>query len=228
MSLYNFASLELLPHMRQVQEYDSSRQPESVAILDIGGEASNFVVTNGYRVWQRSIPLGGSHFTRILTKDFKLTYRKAEELKRNAASAADPKAVFQAMRPVFQDLVTEVQRSLGYFMNLDREARVSHIVALGGGMKLPGLARYLGEKLQLEVKQPAAWNSLDADTGIAPLLEQQRAGFSVCYGLAHQGLGRAPLRSNLLPLDMQRGAAARLKTLLSKASRFTRRMLSHR
>jgi type IV pilus assembly protein PilM len=95
-------------------------------------------------------------------------------------------------------------------------------------MKLPGLARYLSQNLQLEVKQPAAWNSLVADAGVALLLEHQRGAFSVCYGLALQGLGRAPLRSNLLPLDMQRGAAARLKTLLSKASRFTRRILSHR
>ena len=53
----------------------------------------------------------------------KLTFAKAEHLKRNATTAQDPKAVFQAMRPVFNDLQTELQRSLGFFTNLDRTRR---------------------------------------------------------------------------------------------------------
>lgn len=57
-----------------------------------------------------SIPIGGNHFTKALTKEMKLTFAKAEHLKRNATAAADPKAVFQAMRPVFNDLLTQLQR----------------------------------------------------------------------------------------------------------------------
>ena len=64
------------------------------------------MITNGYRVWQRSVPIGGNHFTKALTKELRLTFAKAEHLKRNAMKAEDPKAVFQAMRPVFSDLLT--------------------------------------------------------------------------------------------------------------------------
>ncbi len=71
-------------------------------IISLGTDATDLVVTNGYRVWQRSIPLGGNHFTKALTKELKLTFAKAEHLKRNATAAPDPKAVFQAMRPVFR------------------------------------------------------------------------------------------------------------------------------
>ena len=49
--------------------------------------------------------LGGNHFTKALTKQMKLTFAKAEHLKRNAMKAEDPKAVFQAMRPVFSELL---------------------------------------------------------------------------------------------------------------------------
>ncbi len=91
--------------------FDSENPPKSTVVLAMGTDATDLIVTNGYRVWQRSMPLGGNHFTRQLTKDLKLTFAKAEHLKRNAMEADDPKLVFQAMRPVFNDLVTEVQRS---------------------------------------------------------------------------------------------------------------------
>ena len=87
--------------------------PESIVLVSLGTDATDLVVTNGFKVWQRSVPLGGSHFTKALTKEMKLTFAKAEHLKRNATTAQDPKAVFQAMRPVFNDLQTEVAALAG-------------------------------------------------------------------------------------------------------------------
>ena len=84
-------------------------------MLSLGSDVSDLVVTNGFKVWQRTINLGGNHFTKALTKQMKLTFAKAEHLKRNAMKAEDPKAVFQAMRPVFGELLGEVQRSLAFF-----------------------------------------------------------------------------------------------------------------
>jgi type IV pilus assembly protein PilM len=93
-------------------------------------------------------------------KEMKLTFAKAEHLKRNAREAEDPKAVFQAMRSVFGDLVTEVQRSIGYFQNIDRSAKVGEIVVLGNAAKLPGLAPYLGKNLGHEVSVVGSFNRL--------------------------------------------------------------------
>ncbi len=126
----------------------------------MGTDATDLVITNGYRVWQRSIPLGGNHFTKALTKELKLTFAKAEHLKRNAMSAQDPKAVFQAMRPVFNDLLTEIQRSIGYFTTIDRNAEIGRVVALGSGMKLPGLRRYLAQSLGYDVVRVESFRGL--------------------------------------------------------------------
>ena len=78
-------------------------------VVSMGTENSDIVITNGYRVWQRSIPIGGNHFTKQLTKEMKLTFAKAEHIKRNAREAEDAREVFRAMRPIFNDLVTEIQ-----------------------------------------------------------------------------------------------------------------------
>ena len=77
-----------------------------------------------------TVPIGGNHFTRALVKDMKLTFAKAEHLKCNATKSPDPKAVFQAMRPVFNDYVAEIQRSIGYFSSVNRSAKITKVVRL--------------------------------------------------------------------------------------------------
>lgn len=204
LALYNFLQFdELAADLPTPQEYDPESPPKSTVILSLGVDASDLVVTDGYRVWQRSLPVGGNHFTKALMKDLKLTFPKAEHLKRNATSAQDPKAVFQAMRPVFNDLLTEVQRSIGYFSSLDRNAEIERIVAVGNAMKLPGLRKFLEQNLGLPMAKVDTFERLVGSTVVsAPAFQENLAGFGLCYGLALQGLGKSGLRTNLLPSEV--------------------------
>jgi len=203
LALYNFMLFDRLSDLPPPEEYDPEKPPESVVVLSIGTDATDLVITNGYRVWQRSIPLGGNHFTKALTKELKLTFAKAEHLKRNATKAEDPKAVFQAMRPVFNDLLTELQRSIGYFSSIERTAEISHVVALGNAMKLPGLRRYLSQSLGFEVQRLDEFRHLSGHQVLnAPAFKDNALCFGPAYGLALQGLGKAGLRTNLLPKEI--------------------------
>jgi len=200
LAIYNYALYDRLPDLPPPEEYDPEDPPESVMVVSLGTDATDLVITNGFRVWQRSIPLGGNHFTKALTKELKLTFAKAEHLKRNATSAQDPKAVFQAMRPVFNDLLTELQRSIGYFSSIDRAAKLGKVLALGNAMKLPGLQRYVSQSLGYEVEPVKEFESLvGSDVLGAPSFQENAGAFGVAYGLALQGLGRGGLTTNLLP-----------------------------
>lgn len=212
LSLYNYVAFDFLQDLPAPEEYNPDDPPPSVVILSLGTDATDLVVTNGFRVWQRSIPLGGNHFTKALTKELKLTFAKAEHLKRNATAAEDPKAVFQAMRPVFNDLLTEVQRSIGYFTSIDRAAKIDRVVALGNAMKLPGLRRYLSQSLGFEVVRIDAFNRMSGSevTG-APAFQENLLCFGVCYGLALQGLGLGSLHTNLLPKEIVKDRLIRQK-----------------
>ena len=203
LSLYNFAAFDQMPDLPTPDEYDPDNPPDSLVVLSLGTDTTDLVITNGFRVWQRSVPLGGNHFTRALTKELKLTFAKAEHLKRNATQAEDPKAVFQAMRPVFNDLVTEVQRSIGYFSNIDRTAKLGRVLVLGGAMKLPGLQRYLSQNLGFEVARPEKFEHLEGPGVIdAPAFRENLLSFAPCYGLALQGLIDTKIRTNLLPREL--------------------------
>ena len=210
--IYNAMAFDLLSQVEAGRDYDPDQPPESIVILAMGTETSDLVITNGYRVWQRSIPLGGSHFTKALTKELKLTFAKAEHLKRHANEAEDPKALFQAMRSVFGDLVTEIQRSLGYFQNIDRTARVGRLVMLGNAAKLPGLKQYLTSRLERDVVVLDAYHRLSGAPVLStPAFADNYLSFAVCYGLTLQGLGKGKLSTNLVPRELITQRMIRMK-----------------
>ncbi|HND52948.1 MAG TPA: type IV pilus assembly protein PilM, partial [Pirellulaceae bacterium] len=201
LAVYNLVTHEMLGDA--TGEFDPEDPPESLVVLSMGTDATDLVVTNGYRMWLRSIPLGGSHFTKQLMKELKLTFAKAEHLKRNARQAEDPKAVFQAMRQTFSDLVNEVQRSLVHFQNIDRKAKLGKIVLVGNASKLPGLGSYLTKQLGNDVVEMPTFQRLDVSAiDASPNFKDNVPSFAVSYGLCLQTLGLAKMGTNLLPREI--------------------------
>lgn len=214
LALCNYAAYDLL---RKDAEGNGEAEPEAgeeptprgktrcVVVLDLGTDNSNLVITDGQKIiWQRPIPVGGNHFTRALTKDLKLTFAKAEHLKRNAAKSSELGNILKALKPVLTDFVNEVQRSLSFFVNSHRAAHVAYMVGLGSAFKLPGLQKFLREKLQLEVRKPNNFNRLSGERVTAdPVFVENLLSFPVAYGLALQGLGQARLGTNLLPHEIR-------------------------
>ena len=56
-ALYNFITFDQLK---------GSGSKESVVLLDIGADNTDLIITDGTRIWQRNVPIGGNHFTRAL------------------------------------------------------------------------------------------------------------------------------------------------------------------
>jgi type IV pilus assembly protein PilM len=190
-SLYNFL------------RYDKKDGGGATLLIDVGAENTNLVISDGDRVWIRNVPLGGNNFTQALAKEFKLPFSKAENLKRHAAESRHARQVFQAMRPVFGDLLTEIQRSIGYYTSLHRDSRVERVVALGNAFRLAGLAKFVSQNLGVDVQKVEGITSL-ADSEIlgAPLFRENILSFGVAFGLAVQGLGLGAIGTSLLPPEI--------------------------
>jgi type IV pilus assembly protein PilM len=206
-AIYNFTVFDQMPDLPGPENFDPDSPPKSIAVVSLGTDTSDLVITNGFRVWQRSLPIGGSHFTKALTKELKMTFSKAEHLKKNATEADDPKAIYTAMRPVFNDLTTELQRSLNYFRGIDRKAQIGRVLVIGNAVKLQGLQRYLQQNLGLDapLEVPTSYRGLEGDSVLtAPAFKDNLLSFAVCYGLAVQGLQRGALRTNLIPKEIVR------------------------
>src|SRR5206468_5559240 len=133
--------------------YHDQRFNGTTMVIDLGAENTDLIIADNETIWMRSIPIGGNNFTDALTKAFKLNFAKAEDLKRNAATSKYARQIFQAMRPIFADLVAEIQRSVGFYASVHRDSRIKKIIAVGGTFKLPGLQKYLQQNLQLDVER---------------------------------------------------------------------------
>ncbi len=175
-------------------------------LLDIGTMATDLVIAHSGRVWVRTFPIGGHQFTEALVETFKVPYSKAEKLKREAEQTKHARHVFQAMRPVFTDLVQEVQRSIGYYQSLHPEAKLKRLIGTGSTFRLPGLRKYLKQQLQLDVYRLEQFKRLNVDGPRAGEFQNDTLNLSSAYGLALQGLGMSTLNANLMPVQMVRDA----------------------
>jgi type IV pilus assembly protein PilM len=194
-------------------KYEGVIGSEAVVILDIGARNTELIVTEGNSLWTRNIPIGGNHFTEALVKTFKLSFRKAENLKREAAKSKYARQIFQAMRSVFADLVAEIQRSIGFYTSSRRGVKLHKVIAMGNAFRLPGMQKFLQQNLSMEVVRPSTFKKLNASNARnAPELLDRLLSYSVAYGLALQGLGQAQITSNLLPSEIAKQVIWRKKT----------------
>ena len=174
-------------------------------LADVGADKTDLVVADGPRIWTRTIQIGGNNFTEALVRAFKLSFGKAESLKRTAATSKYARQVFQAMRPVFADLVQEIQRSIGYYTSLHRESRFKRVLGLGNGFRLPGLQKFLQQNLNIPVVKIDNYNLTTLAPELSePTFAEDALSFGVAYGLAVQGLGESKVSTNLLPDEVVR------------------------
>jgi type IV pilus assembly protein PilM len=175
-------------------------------ILDIGTVSTDLIIAEAGRVWVRTFPIGGHQFTEALVSTFKISYSKAEKLKREAEQTKHAKHVFQAMRPVFGDLAQEIQRSIGFYQSVHPNADLKRLIGLGSTFKLPGLRKYLKQQLQLDVYRIEQFKKLEMDGPQGGEFQAASLNLTTAYGCALQALGRAPLRANLMPVPVLREA----------------------
>jgi len=181
---------------------------EATVVLNIGAENTDLVVCTGSTVWQRCILIGGNAFTRAIADTFKLNFEKAEKLKRTAPMSKYARQIFQAMRPVFTDLATEVQRSLGFYRTSNPNTKLTKVIALGGGTKMRGLLKYLQQTVEIPVERPDSFKKLVISSGVSvPKFHENVSDFGIVYGLGLQALDLGRIESNLLPRGIARSMA---------------------
>jgi type IV pilus assembly protein PilM len=180
-------------------------QTPGTVVVDIGTTSTDLIVAEAGRVWIRTFPIGGHQFTEALVEAFKLSYPKAEKLKREAEQGQHARHVFKAMSPVFADLAQDIQRSIGYYQSLHRDAKLVRLIGLGATFQLPGIRRFLKQQLQMNIYRLEEFKRLNVEGARAEDFKANIVGMATAYGLALQGLEMAALEANLMPAAVLRG-----------------------
>lgn len=194
-------------------DQDFNDKTPGTVILDVGASSTDLIVSEPGRVWVRTFPIGGHQFTEALVGAFKLSYVKAEALKRQAEQSTHARHILQAMRPVFGDLAQDVQRSLGYYQSSHKDANLTRLIGLGSTFNLPGLRKYLAQQLQMEVVRLEKFNKITVEGPSGAEFEAGTINLATAYGLALQGLGfDFGIMANLVPVNIVREGVWKKKT----------------
>ncbi|MDX1682412.1 MAG: type IV pilus assembly protein PilM, partial [Phycisphaeraceae bacterium] len=181
--------------------FDLELTPDSpgTILMDVGTSSTDVVIFDNGSLWLRTLPIGGNDFTEALVRAFKLSFRKAEKLKREAGTSKYARQIFQAMRPVFADLVQELQKTLGYYRSINRDAELERLYGFGSTFRLPGLQKFLKQQLSVDVIRPDSYDRISVEGKQAADFAHHALTLGTAYGLALQGLEEETVDANLLP-----------------------------
>jgi type IV pilus assembly protein PilM len=134
LALHNAVAYELL---------SGETAPKSIAVIDLGTQGANCVVSSPKRVWFRSTSGGGDDLTAALVKQLQLTTTAAEEIKRVPQRARRFHLWHSALQPHFVRQASEIERSLSSFSREFPDLQIECLFLAGGGAATHGLLRHL-------------------------------------------------------------------------------------
>ncbi len=213
LALYNFIKFD--------QQFPDG---EAVIILDVGADNTDLVVYQGDQLWMRSLPVSGNDITNVFAKKFRVSLPEAEVLKRQVNDSRQSDKIIRVIESGLTDLVSEVNRSLGFYRSQNPNATLDNLVISGNTFRLPGLPEYMAEKLRLTVNILEDLDRIQVAPGIdRSHFMQDLQSLGVAMGLGLQATGAARADLNLMPkgmqtqrvLDSKRWAAAAVVAILA-------------
>lgn len=190
LAMYNFLRYE-------------GRAEEPLIVLDVGAHTSDVLILNHPRFWVRPLLIAGNDITERLQSHFGVSAQESERIKARASETAHEAQVLRVIRPVVGSMISEIQRSLGYYKSLARGVKFEKVLALGSAFRLRGLDRLLAEGLQYEIERLEDVRRFDIEPPMDPTaFLDHLGGACVALGLVVQGVGLGHMNINLVPEEL--------------------------
>ncbi len=173
-------------------------------VIDIGAGNTDLLIIDGERFWTRNVTISGNDITRALQEKYQISFEEAEDLKHKAADSKQAEKLFGVMRPIVDDLLGEIQRSIGYYKAQTHSVRIERVLLLGNAFKLQRLAEYFRESLDYEVSLLSGLQRIRTASGDPAAFAPQVSNYAVALGLAVQGLGLGRVDIDMMPADVVR------------------------
>jgi len=164
-----------------------SRQNDPIImIVDIGAASTEItIVENSVVSHVRSIPAAGYAMTRALTQGLGLDATQAEQFKLKFGMSQDKLEgqVYRTVKPLVGNITDEIRRSMKYYFE-QFGSNVQKIVLTGGGSRMPLLADYIKNTLNIEVSYGNPWERITAQPEVISKLSEIAPEFATVVGLA--------------------------------------------
>jgi len=181
-------------------------------ILDGGARVTDFVVADGEEFWFRPLPQSGNDLTRCLEQKFRMTFEEAEDLKLKMGGSKQAGQIFQVIEPMLRNLAGDIQRTMGYYKGIRKDAEIQNILTVGSAFRLPGMLDFLRQSIDTEIISMDRLNRIRLGPGLdAAWWQEELPSMAVALGLGLQGLGLAAVEMELLPESIRHERMLRKK-----------------
>lgn len=180
-------------------------------VIDVGAGNTDLLIIDGERFWTRNVSISGNDISRALQEKYQISFEEAEDLKKKAADSKQADKLFGVMRPIVDDLIGEIQRSIGYYKAQTQTVRIERVLLLGNAFKLKHLVEYFRENLDYEVGIIGGLQRIRVAGTDPNAFAAEVPNYAVAIGLALQGLGLARVNIDMLPSDVVRQRVLRQK-----------------
>ena len=119
-------------------------------IMNIGAAGTSLVLSGKDILYGNYyVPVGGSALTKFIADSFNLPITQAESYKRTYGMSKEQLEgkVFNVLKPIVDNLLSEVKKMIIAFQNENKGGTVSRIILTGGGSYLIGLVPYISENI---------------------------------------------------------------------------------
>lgn len=164
---------------------------ESIALVNVGASNVNIhVMRSGVSAFTRDIAAGGRQFTEEIQRTLNISYEEAEAMKvggdERDKSSVVPEEIERVLANVGDNLATEVQRSLDFYLSTSADGGLSRVYLSGGAARTPGLARAISKQtgLPTEIVDPFRRIQIDERAFNPAFLNDIAPQAAVVVGLA--------------------------------------------
>ena len=183
----------------------------SLLLLDIGAKTSNLLFFEGSNVYSRGINIGANTITQDFSKESKLGFDEAEQMKiaegfvglggaYEEPGSPHQAAISKIARQVMTRLHIQVNQTIQFYRGQQGGKAPERLFLSGGASSMPFTAQFFAEKLNLSVDYFNPFRNVQIDPALN-LEELVKVGHCMgeLVGMGLRGLARCPVELNLMP-----------------------------
>jgi len=181
-------------------------------VIDMGAGSTDMLICDPENFRVRNITVSGNGITRALADRLKIGQAEAETLKRECKDKVQAARLFKLIQPTLNDLVGQVQRTIGFFKSQIHNVRIEQALLLGNTFRLPGVSDYFVGQLGCDLMPSDVLERVTLGGKVdSAALKEVLPSLSVAMGLALEGIGKGRVQVNLMPRELLRRQAVAKK-----------------
>jgi type IV pilus assembly protein PilM len=170
---------------------EATDDQKTVLIVDMGDRRTSFSISKGgVPCFTSSIPMSGQSLTDIISKGMSISFDEAEKVKINNGIGSDfnNDSLFKVVMPVMDNLVSDIERSIDFYLTgLKYSKSVDKIILCGGGANTKGLVPYVTKKIGKDIEIGNPWINMRIGNNVPVIDRSQSVQYSTAIGLALKG-----------------------------------------